>query len=190
MVKIYTKTGDEGETSLFGGGRVGKNDPRLEAYGSLDELNAYLGWFRSITKEDDLARLVSRIQPVLFDLGAHLATPEDADKAQRILPALEDVTVTELERAIDSLETELKPLTAFVLPGGCSESALLQVTRAVCRRAERAVVRAIRDYNVRLPQTGLAYLNRLSDLLFVMARVANKRQGGTEELWAPERPQP
>ena len=188
MVKIYTKTGDDGETSLFGGDRVGKNDPRLEAYGSLDELNAYLGWFRSITKEADLARLVSRIQPVLFDLGAHLATPAGADKARRVLPLLEPGKVTELERAIDALEAELTPLTAFVLPGGSSESSLLQVARAVCRRAERAVVRAAREHNVTVPQTGFAYLNRLSDLLFVMARVANKRQGGSEELWAPERP--
>ena len=187
MVKIYTKTGDAGDTSLFGGHRVGKNDPRIEAYGSLDELNAYLGWFRSITKEQDLTRIVSLIQPVLFDLGAHLATPAEAEKARRILPRLDPGKITELERTIDTLETELAPLTAFVLPGGSAESALLQVTRAVCRRAERAVVRAARDHNVEVPGEGLAYLNRLSDLLFVMARVANKRQGGTEELWAPER---
>lgn len=188
MVRIYTKTGDEGETSLFGGNRVGKNDPRIEAYGSLDELNAYLGWFRSITREEDLARLVLSIQPVLFDLGAHLATPPEAEKAHRILPPLEQSKVTEIERSIDTLETELNPLTAFVLPGGTPESAVLQVTRAVARRAERAVVRAGREHNVEVPAIGLAYLNRLSDLLFVMARVVNRRQGGNEELWTPERP--
>lgn len=189
MVKIYTKTGDAGDTSLFGGGRVGKNDPRIEAYGSLDELNAYLGWFRSVTRERDMARTVSGIQPVLFDLGAHLATPAEAEKARRILPRIDPGKITELERVIDTLETELAPLTAFVLPGGSAESALLQVTRAVCRRSERAVVRAAREHEVDVPEAGLAYLNRLSDLLFVMARVANKRQGGTEELWAPERPE-
>jgi len=93
------------------------------------------------------------------------------------------------ERCIDILETELEPLAAFILPGGTEDSALLQVTRAVCRRAEREVVRATREHNVDVPATGLAYLNRLSDLLFVMARVANRRQGKTEELWAPQRPQ-
>ena len=189
MVKIYTKTGDEGDTSLFGGDRVGKHDPRIEAYGSLDELNAYLGWFRSVTRDEDLAGMVTRIQPVLFDLGAHLATPAHSDKARRILPRLEPVKINELERCIDILETELEPLAAFILPGGTEDSALLQVTRAVCRRAEREVVRATREHNVDVPATGLAYLNRLSDLLFVMARVANRRQGKTEELWAPQRPQ-
>ncbi len=189
MVKIYTRTGDAGETALFGGKRVGKNDPRIEAYGSLDELNAYLGWFRSVTGEQDLARIVSGIQPVLFDLGAHLATPTTAEKARGILPQLDAGKVAELELAIDSLETELSPLTAFVLPGGSAESALLQVARAVCRRTERAVVRASREHNVDVPEVGLAYLNRLSDLLFVMARVANKRQGGREELWTPLRPE-
>jgi cob(I)alamin adenosyltransferase len=188
VVRIYTKTGDAGETSLFGGDRVGKDDPRLEAYGSLDEVNAYLGWFRSTTREKDLARIVAEIQPVLFDLGAHLATPPEADKVRRVLPRLDPVKVTGLETNIDALETELPPLTAFVLPGGTPESALLQVTRAVCRRAERAVVRASRECHAELPPAGFAYLNRLSDLLFVMARVVNRRQGQDEELWAPERP--
>jgi cob(I)alamin adenosyltransferase len=183
VVKIYTRTGDEGETSLFGGERVGKNDPRIEAYGSLDELNAYLGWFRSVTREQDLARTVSGIQPVLFDLGAHLATPSGAEKARRILPRLSAEKIAELERTIDTLETELPPLTAFVLPGGSAESALLQVTRAVCRRAERAVVHAAREHDVDVPEAGLAYLNRLSDLLFVMARVVNQRAGVSETEW-------
>ncbi|HET9234432.1 MAG TPA: cob(I)yrinic acid a,c-diamide adenosyltransferase, partial [Candidatus Eisenbacteria bacterium] len=166
VVRIYTKTGDAGETSLFGGDRVAKDDPRLEAYGSLDELNAFLGWFRSTTLESDLATIVLGIQPVLFDLGAHLATPRTADKARRILPAFDTARVTELEAAIDTLETELPPLTSFILPGGSAESALLQVTRAISRRAERRVVRALEESGVELPEGGLAYLNRLSDLLF------------------------
>ena len=186
VVRIYTKTGDAGETSLFGGDRVPKNDPRLEAYGSLDELNAFLGWFRSTTRETDLARIASGIQPVLFDLGAHLATPATAEKARRVLPAFDTARVAELETAIDTLETELSPLTSFILPGGTAESALLQVIRAVSRRAERAVVRAIEDSGAELPHGGLAYLNRLSDLLFVMGRVVNRRQGGQETTWTPE----
>ena len=188
MVKIYTRTGDGGETSLFGGDRVGKGDDRLEAYGSLDELNAYLGWFRSTTREEDLALLVLTIQPVLFDLGAHLATPREAEKAQRILPPIREESVKRLEEAIDRLEAELPPLTAFILPGGTEESAILQVARAVCRRGERAVVRAVKEHDVPLPPAGLPYLNRLSDLLFVMARVVNRRGGGTETTWTPERP--
>jgi cob(I)alamin adenosyltransferase len=188
VVRIYTKTGDAGDTSLFGGDRVKKDDPRLEAYGSLDELNAYLGWFRSTTAEEDLAALALAVQPVLFDLGAHLATPPEAEKARRVLPPLREESVHELETAIDTLEAELPPLTTFILPGGNAESALLQVARAVCRRAERSVVKAIQETHAILPSPGLAYLNRLSDLLFVMARVANRRQGGAEDVWTPERP--
>jgi cob(I)alamin adenosyltransferase len=188
VVKIYTRTGDDGETSLFGGARVGKGDDRLEAYGSLDELNAYLGWFRSVARERDLSDLVLTVQPALFDLGAHLATPSEAEKARRILPPFREERVKALEEAIDRLEAELSPLTAFILPGGTEESAILQVARAVCRRGERAVVRAVHAHGVPLPPAGLAYLNRLSDLLFVMARVVNRRKGGAETPWTPERP--
>lgn len=185
VVRIYTKTGDAGETSLFGGDRVAKDDPRLEAYGSLDELNAFLGWFRGTTRETDLAGIVLRIQPVLFDLGAHLATPSTADKARRLLPAFDTARIAELEAAIDTLESELPPLTTFILPGGSAESALIQVIRAVSRRAERAVVRAIEESGAELPEGGLAYLNRLSDLLFVMGRAVNRRQQGEETTWSP-----
>ncbi len=183
MVKIYTKTGDSGSTSLFGGERVPKGHIRLDAYGSLDELNAYLGWFRSGTQHRDLAALVDSIQPALFDIGAHLATPKDAAKAQAVLPPLEPEPVIELERAIDTLEGELEPLNAFILPGGTPEGALLHVTRAVCRRAERSVVRAGALEDDPLPGDGLAYLNRLSDLLFVMARVVNSRASAEETRW-------
>jgi len=188
VVKIYTRTGDQGETSLFGGERVGKQDARLDAYGSLDELNAFLGWFASRTGEEDLALLVRSIQPVLFDLGSHLATPAEAVKARGILPPIRPESVTGLEEAIDRLESELPPLTAFILPGGTESSAILQVARAVCRRAERAVVHAVAAFGVPLPPAALPYLNRLSDLLFVMARVANRREGGEEAVWTPERP--
>ncbi len=186
MVKIYTRTGDKGTTSLFGGRKVRKDHERLEAYGSLDELNAILGWFRSRATQPDLAALAEDAQRRLFDLGAHLATPPDAGKARSHLPLLAPERVTELEEAIDRLETELEPLHAFVLPGGTEESAILQVARAVCRRAERWVVRASEEDRLPIEEAGLAYLNRLSDLLFVMARVSARRSGTAETTWSPE----
>jgi len=188
MTKIYTRTGDSGETSLFGGQRVGKGHHRLEAYGTLDELNAYLGWFESRTGHDDLRDVVRRAQPVLFDLGAHLATPPESEKARSVLPRLEPEAVRDLEAAIDRLEGELDPLRTFILPGGTEDGALLHVARTVCRRAERAVVRSAEAGEGSLDPAGLAYLNRLSDLLFVMARVANRRDGRPETPWEPERP--
>ena len=187
MAKIYTRTGDSGETSLFGGKRVGKGDGRLEAYGTLDELNAFLGWFESRTPHDDLGGLVRRVQPVLFDLGAHLATPPESEKARAILPRLDPEAVRELEAAIDRLEGELEPLRTFILPGGTEDGALLHVARTVCRRAERAVVRSDGTGRDPLDPVGLAFLNRLSDLLFVMARVVNRRDGRPETPWEPER---
>ena len=195
MVKIYTRTGDTGTTSLFGGRKVGKDHERLEAYGTVDELNAYLGWFRSRTRHVDLARLVESVQIALFDIGAHLATPAEASKARAALPELRQQAVTDLEAAIDGLEEELTPLKAFILPGGTEDSALLHVARTVCRRAERATVRTTGDGADEgggagkgaepLPPTGLAYLNRLSDLLFVMARVVNRRDDRPETEWSP-----
>ena len=186
-MKIYTKTGDAGQTSLFGGGRVAKGHPRLDAYGTLDELNAYLGWFRSRTSETDLDSLVQGIQAALFDVGAHLATPTEATKARKVLPELSEESVHGLETAIDRLEAELEPLTAFVLPGGTEDAAVLHVARAVARRAEREVVRAGEQENDPLDPAGLAYLNRLSDLLFVIARVVNRRAGQSETTWDPGR---
>ena len=187
MVKIYTRTGDGGRTSLFGGGRVPKSHARLEAYGTLDELNAVLGWFRSRSEDDDLDGLVEGIQHDLFDLGAHLATPPRT-KAAAVLPVLSEERVADLEAAIDRLDAELEPLQTFVLPGGTETAAILQVARCVCRRAERSVNRARRGQTEILNPTGLAYLNRLSDLLFVMARTANRRAGVAEPLWHAQRP--
>lgn len=188
MTKIYTKTGDAGETSLFGGERVAKNHPNIEAFGSVDELNAHLGLYQSKSEHPDLSGLISSIQPTLFTIGSHLATPATARKAAKILPPLEPLLVLELENAIDTLETELEPLTAFVLPGGTTASALLQVARAVCRRAERGVVElGVEDPDQAHP-AALIYLNRLSDLLFVMARVENRRAGIKEPVWTPKRP--
>jgi cob(I)alamin adenosyltransferase len=188
-VKIYTKTGDQGETSLFGGGRVSKTHPRIEAYGTLDELNAYLGWFGARNEHEDLVSLTRSIQAMLFDLGARLATPPEAEKAQAVLPPIPGSATDDLEAAIDRLENELEPLTSFVLPGGAEDAALLHVARSVARRAEREVVRAGSESQPALPPEGFAYLNRLSDLLFVMARAVNRRASVEEPIWSPERPQ-
>ncbi len=187
-MKIYTRSGDRGETALFGGGRVMKDNDRIEAYGTTDELTAYLGWIRSCTPHRDLEEILREAQKALFDIGAHLATPPEALKACAVLPPLRPERVAELEAAIDKLEGELEPLTSFILPGGTEESALFHVARSVCRRAERVVVAMRIDEMLPLPEPGLAYLNRLSDLLFVMARVVNRRAGAADELWIPERP--
>ncbi len=187
MTKIYTRTGDTGTTSLFGGRKVGKDHERLDAYGTVDELNAFIGWFVSRTPHSDLEELGESIQAALFDIGAHLATPPEASKARAALPEIPDRAAEDLEKAIDGLDEELEPLTSFILPGGEEASAILHVARTVCRRAERAVVAAASTEVKPLPPAGLAYLNRLSDLLFVMARVVNRRAGRSETEWHPSR---
>ena len=189
MAKIYTRTGDRGETALFGGDRVMKDHHRIEAYGTTDELNAYLGWIRGRTPHADLEAILCDAQKALFDIGAHLATPPEALKARAVLPPLRPEQGAALEAAIDLLEGELPPLTSFILPGGTEESALFHVARAVCRRAERVVVAMRMGEMLPIPEPGLAYLNRLSDLLFVMARVVNRRAGVADEPWVPERPE-
>jgi len=183
-MKIYTKTGDGGETSLFGGGRVGKDHLRVEAYGTVDELNAALGSARAIGAEPELDGHLGRVQEQLFALGADLATPREA-RARGSIPPVEPAWTEALERAMDGWDEELPPLTAFVLPGGSPLAAALHVARAVCRRAERRVVSLAHAAEVD-PRL-LVYLNRLSDFLFVAARVANRRGGVAEVQWAPRR---
>jgi cob(I)alamin adenosyltransferase len=180
-VKIYTRRGDAGETDLFGGVRVGKNDLRVEAYGAIDELNAHLGQCAAATPCDDLRAALVGIQPTLFDLGAYLATPATAGDGSGATVATSVADVEALERHIDSLEAELEPLKRFVLPGGTAASAALHVARTVCRRAERRVVALHRAES--LADTALRYVNRLSDLLFVMARVENRRAGSGDVEW-------
>ena len=169
MTRIYTKTGDAGETGLFGGQRVGKDSTRVEAYGELDELNATLGWARASLQDRGLDALLEKLQVELFTVGSTLATPKGT-KASDFIPPIEAAWITEMEQAIDRLETELPAMTHFILPGGTRASAALHVSRTVCRRAERRVVPLQREGEV----DGLVgiYLNRLSDLLFVLARVA------------------
>jgi cob(I)alamin adenosyltransferase len=182
LMKIYTKTGDKGETGLFGGGRVSKSHPRVEAYGDIDELNAVLGLARSIEMMPRIDEVLAPVQRDLFSLGALLATPNHEKVRQQLEKArIDDARITELEHAIDDGEAELEPLTAFILPGGTPKSAALHVARTVCRRAERKVISL--GSEVEIPPIVVKYLNRLSDLLFVLARVANRRAGAPEVTW-------
>jgi len=181
-VKIYTKTGDSGDTGLFGGGRVPKNDPRVEAYGDVDELNANLGMARAIEPMPRIDEVLVPIQRDLFSIGALLDTP-DLDKMHKHLAKanIDDRRIRDLEHAIDECEKELEPLKSFIIPGGSGKGAVLHVARTVCRRAERRVVTLQRD--VEIPSLVVIYLNRLSDLLFTLARVANVRAGAGEVTW-------
>jgi cob(I)alamin adenosyltransferase len=184
-VKIYTRTGDAGETGLFGGGRVSKDDVRVEAYGDLDEANAALGLARATGLESDLDRICADAQHALFDLGAELATPPDANrKAQAKVPLVNAATITALENEIDRLTAELPAQTHFLLPGGHPTSAALHAARTVLRRAERRVVSLHKTQPLRAEL--LQYINRLSDLVFVMARAANHRRKVAEIKWDPD----
>ena len=181
-MRIYTKTGDAGDTGLFGGGRVPKDHPRVEAYGDVDELNAMLGLARSIEMMPRIDEVLAPVQRDLFSLGALLATPQpDKVKQQLEKARIDDQRIAQLERAIDEGEAELEPLQAFILPGGTPKSAALHVARTVCRRAERSIIRL--QHTDEVPQVVIVYLNRLSDLLFVLARVANRRAGAGEVTW-------
>jgi len=180
MPKIYTKTGDSGETSLFDGTRVSKNDARVDAYGDIDELNAWLGLVRAQEAEPDLDEMLGQIQRDLFALGAILADPGHKIAARVDKAALSQEDVTRLEFWIDSLESGLSPLRQFVLAGGSATGAQLHLARTVCRRAERKMVALGADAFEPLL---LQYVNRLSDLLFVMARTVNKRASVAELEW-------
>jgi len=181
-MKIYTKTGDKGDTGLFGGGRVPKNHPRVEAYGDVDELNASIGLARSIELMPRVDEVLVPIQRDLFAIGAILATPDREKMKQHLEKARIDADrIAQLEHAIDDGDRELEPLKAFIVPGGTPKAAALHVARTVCRRAERRVVELQGD--TELPELVVIYLNRLSDLLFTLARVANRRAGAGEVTW-------
>ncbi len=180
--KIYTKTGDDGQTGLFGGGRVRKDHPRVEAYGDVDELNAAIGMARSVEMMPRIDEVLAPIQRDLFAIGALLATPHPEKHREQLEKArLSDARIAQLEVAIDDGEEELAPLKAFIMPGGTPKAAALHVARTICRRAERAIIRLQKE--VEVPQIVIVYLNRLSDLLFVLARVANRRAGAGEVTW-------
>lgn len=181
-MKIYTKTGDAGETGLLGGGRVPKDHARVAAYGDVDELNAALGLTRALEPADAESDLLDAVQRDLFAIGGQLAAPEPGKVAKALAKAtIGEAEVSRLERAIDAAEAELPPLSHFVLPGGTPRAAALHLARTVCRRAERSVVALARADTV--PPVILTYVNRLSDLLFVLARRANARAGRPDVTW-------
>jgi cob(I)alamin adenosyltransferase len=185
-MKIYTRTGDGGDTALLGGARVPKDDLRVAACGDVDELNALLGLAAAQGPSPEDAALLHVIQRGLFALGARLADPTQAVVSRRQKAGLGQAQVAELERAIDEREASLPPLDAFILPGGAPLGALLHLARTVCRRAERRVLGA-REAGEEVSEAVLVYLNRLSDWLFVAARVANARAGTPDLEWQPER---
>jgi cob(I)alamin adenosyltransferase len=187
-MKIYTRTGDRGQTGLFGGQRVAKDDARVEAYGEVDELNSVLGVAAVQVERTGLDALASRLrllQTDLFTLGARLATPEpeDGGRPNDHIPALPAGRVAEMEAWIDEADAALAPLKNFVLPGGCEAAALLHLARTVCRRAERRVITLAR--HAHLDEAVVVYLNRLSDLLFTWARFANHAAGVPDVPWQP-----
>lgn len=189
MAKIYTRTGDDGETGLYGGGRVGKDDLRIEAIGDVDELNASLGVLRMelarTGNADTFGPLLSKIQHHLFDIGAELATLAPHERGTNLL---NESHIAALEDAIDAAEAGLPSLTAFILPGGAPPAAWAHVARATCRRAERRIValrRATTEANAPVRGEPLRYLNRLGDLLFVLARAINQSTGTPDSRWEP-----
>jgi len=180
LVKIYTRTGDRGETGLLDGSRVVKSNPRVEAYGDVDELGAWLGAVRASGVEPDVQTMVERIQRDLFAIGARLADPAHRIGDRVAKTAVGDDDIARLEQWIDTLEAELPPLKRFILAGGAPTGAALHVARTICRRAERSMVALGPDaFEAEL----LTYVNRLSDLLFVMARAINRRAGAIELEW-------
>jgi cob(I)alamin adenosyltransferase len=179
-VKIYTRTGDRGETALLGGTRVSKAAPRVAAYGEVDELNAWLGLVRAETADDQLSGMLEQIQRDLFAIGSRLADPAGKVANRVAKTAVSTGEVTRLEEWIDRLEADVPPLRRFILAGGARDGAALHVARTVCRRAERGIVGLGAD---QVEPDVLEYLNRLSDLLFVMARAANHRHGAPETEW-------
>jgi len=179
-MKIYTKTGDAGDTGLFGGPRVSKDNLRIEAYGTVDELNSVLGVVRTCSPPPPLDALLGQIQNELFALGAQLATPDPAAHKTALIGMAQ---VSALEQAIDRLETDLAPLSQFILPGGTPTAAHLHLARTVCRRAERRLVSLVRVSAEPISAELIVYLNRLSDLLFVMARAANRVAGVSDIPW-------
>ncbi len=185
MATIYTRTGDDGTTALFGGDRVGKGHPRIRAYGTVDEVNSLIGIARahlaSTNATEPLRPLLQTLQEDLFIVGADLATPENA---KPVVPRIEASHVEALETHIDRLEEDLEPLKHFILPGGSPAAAALHNARTVCRRAERLSVEA--SASTPLNEQALVYLNRLSDLLFVAARWVNHVTNTPEHTWIPE----
>lgn len=180
-MKIYTRTGDDGSTGLFGGARVAKSAPRVEAYGDVDELGAALGWALVHVERPATRALLPQIQSRLFDLGAELASAPGRELKLGSVPLIDDDSVGALEAAIDEAEAPLPALSSFVLAGGTAGAGALHLARTVCRRAERHVVQLAAEQDVR--PALIRYLNRLSDLLFVLARAENHHAGVSDVPW-------
>lgn len=186
-MKIYTRRGDQGQTDLFGGDRIAKDTPRVAAFGDVDELNALLGSAAASGLDSALEDPLRTIQSALFDLGASLATPDARHRKKAGVVGVDEADVESLEGLIDRLEGPLEKLTAFILPGGSPSAAAFHVARTACRRAERTVVRLAGTPGESVEPVSLRYLNRLSDLLFVIARHENARQGVSDIVWRSRR---
>ena len=186
-MKIYTKTGDKGETSLYGGTRVSKAAARVESYGTLDELNAFIGLAKAEISDEKVSSQLQKIQFDLFTVGSEATTPTDkmflANGKSRLDLLISEEEIMELERWMDDLDAELEPLQFFILPSGGKAAASVHVCRTVCRRAERAMVYLNETEEVR-PEL-IKYLNRLSDYLFILARYISKISGEKEDYWNP-----
>jgi cob(I)alamin adenosyltransferase len=178
--KIYTKTGDKGTTGLFGGMRLSKDDIRIESYGTVDELNSYLGLIRDSALDQHIAGLIKGIQQVLFDIGSHLAAQPDK---KLNLPELHGSLINILESEIDTMELSLTPLKTFILPGGHPVASHCHIARCICRRAERRIVTLSREQEIHV--LILPFLNRLSDFLFILARYVTQQHNGQEIPWIP-----
>lgn len=186
-MKIYTKTGDKGETALYGGARVSKASARVEAYGTIDELNSFIGVAKAQISDEKLIAQLKKIQFNLFTLGSEVATPADklslANGNSRLTLTISEQDISELEEAMDDMEKTLEPLKYFILPGGGRSATAFHVARTVCRRAERALVFLNESEEIRGEL--IKYLNRLSDYFFVLARFVAKLHNETEEFWNP-----
>jgi cob(I)alamin adenosyltransferase len=181
-MKIYTKRGDKGNTSLYGGTRVSKSSARIEAYGTVDELNSVMGLAASYPLSAKGAKWINKVQEDLLVLGADLSTPSSAKTR---IDRIDEEAITALEEVIDTMEEDLPPLKNFILPGGSHQGAALHLARTVCRRAERAAVACQEEEDI--SALAIKYLNRLSDFLFVLARFENKQAEAAEEVWKPKK---
>jgi len=180
---LYTRTGDQGDTCLFGGGRTPKDSLRIEAIGTVDELNSFIGLAISFIDDEEIEQILEDVQKELFEVGSDLATPaKERTKLTYKIPIIQAEHVKRIEKIIDSFEMELKPLKRFILPQGEKGSLHLQVARSICRRAERRVI-ALRKEDSSVNEQIQIYLNRLSSLLFVLARLLNQRKGFKEKEW-------
>jgi cob(I)alamin adenosyltransferase len=183
-MKIYTKSGDKGETGLFGGERVSKDSLRIEAYGTVDELNSFIGLAIIESGTEEIKKLLQEIQNTLFVAGSDLSAPDNETNQKHNILRINDKHIKDIETEIDKFESKLDEIRNFILPGGCKSAAILHICRAVCRRAERRVVSL--NNVMKIGNDIIIFLNRLSDLFFVLARYENKTAGIPDIIWNPK----